>query len=65
MDNKGSTSEKTQVLTNAYQQINDEGRDVLDKVVQKMEKISCGSDKTKCDEAITYLSSLKQNPDIC
>jgi len=35
MDNYGNLG-KTHILADAYQKINDEGRDILDKVLQKL-----------------------------
>jgi hypothetical protein len=60
MDNIGSLSEKTQILAVAYQHINDEGRDVLDKVVQKLEEINGEPEKIK---DISFLASLQPDYD--
>jgi hypothetical protein len=62
MEEIGDLSDKTHILAVAYQHINDEGRDVLDKVVQKLEEINGKPEKIK---DISFLASLKTNYDIC
>jgi hypothetical protein len=56
MDNEGYLPERTQILAASYQRINDEGRDVLDRFVQKLEEINGEPEKIK---NISFLTSFK------
>jgi len=47
MDAAGSISEKTQILINVYKNINDEGRDLLEKTVEKLGEYNGKQEKFK------------------
>ena len=47
MENDGSKSDRTQLLASTYLNINEEGRDVLDRFVQKLEEIKDEPEKFK------------------
>jgi len=60
MDKKRNLSEKTQILADVYQCINDEGRDVLDKVVHKLKEYNGKPEEIKDIETETLIRDLKR-----
>ena len=47
MESEYNLSEKTQILTDAYQKMNDEGRDFLEKTILKLKQINSESQMVK------------------
>jgi len=60
MGNESNLLEKTRILADAYQRITDEGRDVLDKVVQKLEEFNGKSEKITNFNDETLIAMLKR-----
>ena len=47
MEGKYNLPERTQILSDAYKKMSDEGRDILDKVILKLEKMDSEAQKIK------------------
>jgi len=59
MDKKEAVSGKIQLLSSTYQNINDEGRDALDKVIQKLAEINGEPERIKEIEQLAFFESSK------
>jgi len=58
MKNQVSISEKTQILVFAYQKMNNEGRDILDKFIQKLGEINGKPEKIKGIKDLNFVDEL-------